>query len=117
MSDRYSRQEAITAVSRLDDVRLVSYLNAEIVTPLQTADGPIFRKLDIVRLELVCELSDQFDLQDDALAVVMSLVDQLHGARAELRSLLDALSEEPQEVQDRICAVVVGAERTATEPE
>ncbi|MFD2739583.1 hypothetical protein ACFSUD_08390 [Sulfitobacter aestuarii] len=106
MSDRYSLDEALAQVARLDRARLVSYMEAQIILPLQTPQGPSLRKIDIKRLELACELSDEFGLEEDALGVVLSLLDQLHGLRAELRDVLGALEEESPEVRARIAAAI-----------
>ena len=93
---------AIASVARLTRIQLVSFVEAEIIVPVMTEDGPAYRKIDIMRMELLCELSDQFDLQDDALGMVMSLVDQLHGVRAELRTVFEAVETEEPEVRHRI---------------
>ena len=71
---------------------------AALLTRLRGEAGLVFRRMDLVRMELLCELSEAFELKDDALGVVISLIDQLHGARAELRAMLDALAREPDEV-------------------
>lgn len=102
MTDRFTEEETVAAVSRLTRTQLVTFIQAEVVSPILTESGPVFRQIDIVRLELLCELSEQFDLEADALGVVMSLIDQLHEVRAELRAVLEALGREPNEVRARI---------------
>lgn len=97
-----SEDQAIATVERLTRVQLVSFVEAEIIVPVMSETGPTYRKIDIMRLELLCELSEQFDLQNDGLGVVMSLVDQLHGVRAELRAVLNAVETEQPEVRHRI---------------
>ncbi|MBV1896849.1 MAG: hypothetical protein KUG70_10340 [Rhodobacteraceae bacterium] len=109
MSDYLSEDQAIASVARLTRVQLVSFVEAEIIVPVLTEDGPAYRKIDIMRMELLCELSEQFDLQEDALGVVMSLVDQLHGVRAELRTVLEAVETEQPEVRDRIAELLYKA--------
>ena len=102
MSDLFSEDEAIASVARLTRTQLVSFVEARIVTPVQSARGPVYRRLDLARMELLCDLTEQFDLDEDALAILISLVDQLHGVRAELRALVDAIAEEPPEVRQRL---------------
>lgn len=102
MSGKYTESEAIAAVERLTVIRLRSFVEAEIVTPTQTETGIVFRDVDLVRMELLCELSEDFDLHLDALGVVISLIDQLHGVRGNLRTVLDAVEREPEEVRQRI---------------
>ncbi len=113
MTDLYSEDEAIASVARLTRSQLVTFVEARIVTPVQSDRGPVYRQLDLVRMELLCDLTEQFDLDEDALGVLISLIDQLHGVRAELRALVDAIAEEPPEVRQRIGAA---ARRARSQP-
>lgn len=106
MTEFYTEEEAVAAVTGLTRTRLVSFVQAEIVWPVQTAHGPAYRRVDLARMELLCDLSDQFDMHEDALGVVMSLIDQLHGLRADLRSVLTAIGQEPPEVRARLGSVL-----------
>ncbi len=107
MIDRYSETEVIAAVARLTQPLLATFVEAEIIMPVRTEDGVYFRKLDIVRLELLCELHQEFDLTEDALAVVISLIDQLHAVRGELRRVLQAVEVESEEVRRRVGEAVL----------
>lgn len=106
MTVRFTEEEAVAAVAALSRRRLVRFVEAELVTPVQTENGPAYHRLDLARLELMCELSDHFDLNSDALAIVMGLVDQLHGVRAELRCVLEAIEAEPPEVRARLAEAI-----------
>jgi chaperone modulatory protein CbpM len=109
MSRQYSEEDVVSTVARLTRKQLIAFVEAEIIVPLHSDTGPVYRHFDIARIELLCELSDQFDLQDDALGMVISLVDQLHGVRAELRSVLEAVEREKADVRRRIGDVVYQA--------
>ncbi len=102
MNMRYSETETVAAVARLTRARLQSFVELEIVSPLHSDGGLLYRQIDLVRLELLCELSEDFELEDDALCVIISLIDQLHDARGELRAILAAIKSEPDEVRMRI---------------
>ncbi len=102
MSDRYSEDEAIAAVARLTRPQLSAFIAAQIVVPLQTEAGLAFRQIDIVRMELLCELSEEFNLDEDALSIVISLIDQLHAVRGDLHRVLSAVETEPEDVRRRI---------------
>ena len=102
MSQSYTEDQVIATVALLTRVQLAGFVQARIVTPLASACGPVFRQIDIARLELLCDLSDQFDLKDDGLGVVIALVDQLHGVRADLRAVLMAIAAEPDDIRSRI---------------
>jgi chaperone modulatory protein CbpM len=111
MTEFFTEEEAIAKVARLTRTRLVSFVQAEIVSPMRGEAGMLYRRMDLVRMELLCELSEEFDLGDDALGVVMSLIDQLHGVRAELRAVLEGIGREPDEVRARIAAAVRDARK------
>ncbi|MBV1864247.1 MAG: hypothetical protein KUG74_07385 [Rhodobacteraceae bacterium] len=102
MTRYYSEEQTITTVSRLTPTRLSTYVKHEFLSPATSKDGPVYTAADLARIELICDLSDQFDLKEDALGVVLSLIDQLHGVRGELRRVMVAIEEQPVEVRDRI---------------
>ena len=93
MTDLLSEDDAIAATIGLTRDRLVTFIAAEVVSPLHGEAGPVYRRIDIARLRLLCELSDDLDLDMHALGIVMSLIDQLHDARAALRALAGASTE------------------------
>ncbi|MCA0918798.1 hypothetical protein [Pseudooceanicola nanhaiensis] len=98
----YSEEEVIAAVGRLDRPRLVRFLRAEVIHPADAEGRQVYRQVDVARIELLCDLCDDFDLGDEALAMVMGLIDQLHGTRGDLAALMRALGDEPEEVRGRI---------------
>ncbi len=102
MSQHFSEEQVVASVTRLTRRQLVSFVKARIVTPLQTKNGIAYRQVDIARIELLCELSEDFELNEDALAVIISLIDQLHDARAELRAVLGVLENQPQELRHNV---------------
>ncbi len=106
MSRYYTEQETITSVTRLTHARLTTYVKHEFLYPTQSEAGPVYDAADLARIELICDLSEQFDLKGDALGVVLSLIDQLHGVRGELRRVMLAVETQPQEVRDRIIAAL-----------
>lgn len=98
----FSEAEVLLAVPRLTLPRLQEFVTARIILPVQQADVWVYRRIDLARIELLCDLTEEFDLDDDALGLVIGLVDQLHEARRELRAICAAVAEEPSEVRNRI---------------
>lgn len=107
MTGSLSETEVILAIPGLTQSRLVGFVAAEVVIPLHTDSGPVFRNIDIARLRLLCELADDLDLDETALGVVISLLDQLHSARRDLRAILSAVGAESAEVRARIGAALL----------
>lgn len=103
---KLSAEQTLAAVPPLTRVRLESWVAAELVTPEPTPEGPAFAEVDVARLALACELCDEFELEDDALSLVLVLVDRLQSAEAELAALARVLAEEPAPVRKRIGEVL-----------
>lgn len=107
MTVLYSETQIVRALDRLTKSQLTTFIQAEIITPVQTDGGPAFREIDMARLQLLCELSDEFDLNEDALGMIMSLLDQLHSVRRDLRDVVAALEREHTDVQRRVAKMLI----------
>ncbi len=108
MSHYYSETEVVATVEGLTVTRLRSFVAANCVAPDERAGRLVFGEADLARLNLLAELSSDFEMDEDAAALVLSLVDQIHGLRRQLRGLGEAVAVEPQEVRDRIRARLAG---------
>lgn len=69
------------------------------VQPAQGERGPVFDEVDVARVRLLCDLRKDMALPSDALPVVLSLIDRLNETRRDLRHLVDALQEQPEQVR------------------
>lgn len=107
MTDFFSETEVLAVLPGLTRLRLNALIEAQVVIPVVVDDGHGFRRIDLARLELLCELSDEFDLDEDALSVVMSLLDKLHTTRRDLWAVCKAVAAEDPEVCRRIGAAVI----------
>ncbi|WP_017999438.1 hypothetical protein [Paracoccus sp. N5] len=102
----YTLTETLALVDDLGAEQLERYIRAGVVAPVQSAQGPLFRDLDLARLSLVVDLAEGYHLDEEALAMVLSLVDQLHGLRGDMRAMLDAVAREPVETRLRLKAAI-----------
>ncbi|SMY09113.1 chaperone modulator CbpM [Flavimaricola marinus] len=102
MTDRYSEDQVVTIVTRLTRTELVRFVEGEFVKPKRGAGGYEFRRIDIARLELLCDLSQDLDLDETAIGIVISLIDQLHAARQDLTAMARAIEILPPELRDSV---------------
>lgn len=103
MTRVFTFEELVAEVPGLSSGRMTRYLAAGIVRPVHNiAGGESFRAVDRARLMLACELADQFALEDEALSLVLDLVDQMHGFRKDLRRLMRAVEAQPEDIRRRI---------------
>ncbi|OIQ32078.1 MAG: hypothetical protein BM562_06125 [Alphaproteobacteria bacterium MedPE-SWcel] len=112
MTNFYAPEQVIESVTSLTAERLRYFERLRIVSPVLTTDGPRYRTLDIRRITLLCELTDDFEVNEDALVIIMSLLDQLHGTRIKLDQVVEALGAEPSEVKLRVSRRLHGADAT-----
>ncbi len=83
---------------RLQD--LERWIANEWLRPENRAGRYLFREIDVARARLIKELRDDMNLAEDALPVVLSLLNQLYDARRRLRELSDALGQTaPEEIR------------------
>ena len=108
MTEYFTQRQVIAAVPGLSPARLAAFLDADLMVPAQSTAGPMYRPVDLARLELLCDLADQFELRADALGVVIGLIDQLHAARLRLHAMAQAMEAEPQDLRARVGARLVG---------
>lgn len=106
MTRTYSEAEAIELIEDLDDARLVTFVQAHIIQPLESEAGRRFREADLARLQLLCDLCEAYDMREDALSMVMSLIDQMNTMRGDMRVLIQAVALEPDDVRRRIHKVI-----------
>ena len=101
-----TREQVLALIPGLSDEALRALTEAGIVRPVLADDEPRFREIDAARLQLALDLEEVFRLDPDALALVLSLIDQVHGLKGEMRAVLGALAEEPPETRARLRSVI-----------
>jgi len=98
--------DILALIPELSEEALAALTEAGIIQPVLASGEPRFRELDAARVQLAIELEDIFRLDPDALALVLSLIDQLNGLRGEMQAMLGALAEEPPETRARLRRVI-----------
>ena len=102
MTRFYSETEVVARVRGLTVARLRSFVAADCLAPAERQGRLAFGEADVARAQLLEELVEDFELDAEAAAMVVSLVDQIHGLRRELRRLGEAVAVEHPEVRSRI---------------
>ena len=78
-------------IGGLDAATLEIWVAHGWVRPARQGGRPVFEEIDIARVRLILELRDSMEVGDQAMPVVLSLLDQLHATRDEMRRLCAAL--------------------------
>ncbi|MCJ2028838.1 chaperone modulator CbpM [Methylobacterium sp. J-043] len=67
-------------------------------------------EIDLARVQLIHDLQHDLGINDDGVAVVLDLIDQVGGLRHVLREVLRALEAQPDAVRRQIAEGMRGAE-------
>lgn len=92
--------EQIVAEVEITPSELTAWIEQEWVLPARDGDTPVFNEADVARVRLICDLRRDMAVNDEAVPVVLQLLDQVYALRdtlAELRAAIDAASPEARE--------------------
>jgi chaperone modulatory protein CbpM len=76
---------------RADDLQ--RWIDNEWVRPHGHPGAWQFEEIDIARIRLIVVLHYEFRVDEEALPIVLSLLDQLHDNRRQMQRLLDAMAD------------------------
>lgn len=102
MTRYYTETEIFARIEDLTPPKLGAWIDLELIRPVFSERGHLFREVDIARITLMCRLDNDYALDDEGLSLVMDLLDQAHKLRAEMDSLMRALAKEPRDLRLRL---------------
>ena len=85
-------------VAPIDRPTVEGYIAREWLRPIWGETGWYFEEIDIARIELVYHLTQEINVNEDGMDIVLSLLDQLYGMRAQMQSLAHAITLQPPTV-------------------
>lgn len=83
----------------LDRRELGRWIENGWILPERRDETWIFHEMDIARVELIFEIRHEFAIDDEAMPLVLGLLDQVYSLRRQLRRMCDAFAAQPSEVQ------------------
>jgi chaperone modulatory protein CbpM len=96
--------DAVIRLIGLQEAELRRWIAEEWVRPEPASGGYVFRDVDIARVRLIVELRHDLAIDEDALPVVLRLLDQVYGLRRRLRSISEAVEALPPELREPLRA-------------
>jgi chaperone modulatory protein CbpM len=108
-------EDLLKRLKELDRRELTRWVENRWVLPERRDETWIFHEVDVARIELILEIRHEFAIDEEALPLVLGLLDQVYDLRRQLRRMCDALAAQPPEVQAIIREALpplVGAEAT-----
>ena len=74
--------------ARVEQRSVETWIAAGWLVPPQTAPEPMFSDVDLARAQLIRDLREDLGVNDEGVAVILHLLDQMHGLRGSLQGLL-----------------------------
>jgi chaperone modulatory protein CbpM len=100
------RTREFLLAARLDASTLDAWVAAGWLIPVRDAETMEFSETDLARARLVHDLQDDMGVNEEAIPIVLDLIDQLHGLRQALREVATAVCAQPEEMRQRIVAEI-----------
>jgi chaperone modulatory protein CbpM len=95
-------EELLHRLRGLERHDLTRWIENRWVLPEPRGQTWIFHDVDIARVELILEIRREFAVDEEALPVILGLLDQVYDLRRQLRRMCDALAAQPREVQEAV---------------
>lgn len=94
--------ELVREITGLQRAELHRWIAEGWVMPARRGAAYVYREVDVARVRLIVDMRSDLSVGDDALPLVLSLVDQLYSVRRELKQMAEAINAQPEEVRQRI---------------
>ncbi len=94
----------IRLVGDVGDEELRRWIAERWVLPESGAAGYVFHEVDVARVQLIHELRYDLAIDEEAMPVVLRLLDQVYALRRRLRLLHDAIEAQPEELRQGLLA-------------
>jgi chaperone modulatory protein CbpM len=99
-----SFEAVIRLVVGLNEAELRHWIAERWVRPESGAEGYVFAEVDVARVQLIHELRYELAIDEEAMPVVLQLLDQVYALRRRLRVALGAIDAQPDEIRAAIRA-------------
>ncbi len=101
------RIAAVAAFANLHESELRIWIERGWVRPEPEGPEFFFHEVDLARVRLIRDLRFGMDLRDDAIPLVLSLLDQVYELRGVIRSVLTVTENQPPAVRNAILEAIL----------
>jgi chaperone modulatory protein CbpM len=99
-------REVILEVEGVSESDLRVWIEYGWIRPARGEADYSFTEVDVARISLIADLRQRMGINDEAVPVVLDLMDQIYGLRRELRRVLDIVDQQPEPERSRILAAL-----------
>jgi chaperone modulatory protein CbpM len=94
--------DVLVRIRGLERGELVRWVENRWILPERHAESWVFHDVDIARVELIFTIRRDFAIDDEAMPLVLGLLDQVYSLRRQMRRLCEAVAAQPTDVQAAI---------------
>lgn len=94
--------ELLRRFGGLERAELTRWVENRWVVPDEHGGAWLFHEVDVARVELILDMRSAFAVDDEAMPLILGLVDQVYSLRRQLRRLCDALEAQPPEIREAV---------------
>ncbi|MGA8688815.1 MAG: MerR family transcriptional regulator [Methyloceanibacter sp.] len=105
-----TERDIVARVKHVTVTRLRVWVRQGWIRPPAKAEQG-FTEADMARAALIRDLEDKLGFDEEEVPVLLNLIDQIHGLRAELKGLLEALDDLPDEVRATVKTRIAARKR------
>ena len=102
--------------ARLDAASLDAWIEAGWLAPRQAGAERAFSEFDLARVCLIRDLREGMGVNDEGVAIVLDLLDQVHGLRQALQRVSSALLRLPEPLRQEILTRLQGSREEMMRP-
>ncbi len=107
--------------ARVDVTVVEAWVEAGWLVPRRDEETADFSDADLARAHLIRDLQHDMGVNEEAIPIILDLIDQVHGLRRMLREVATAVCVQPDDMRRRIVAEIAatasprtGADETET---
>ncbi len=101
-------EEIISTIAELNREDLLSWIHEELVIPNEHQGNLLFDDSQYARVQLICTLHYDMDVETNTLPIVMDLIDEVHEHRRQIRRLGNAVLSQDAEIRSAILELLKG---------
>ncbi len=98
--------EIISSIAELSHEDLQAWIHEELVRPSEHQGTFLFDDQECARVQLICTLHYDMDVETNTLPIVMDLIDEVHEHRRQLRKLSNAILAQNADVRTAVLALL-----------
>ncbi|HXS41035.1 MAG TPA: chaperone modulator CbpM [Stellaceae bacterium] len=97
-------EAVLREVRGLEAAELERWIAVRWVRPERRGEVFVFHEIDVARIHLIVELRRELMIDDEAMPVVLHLLDQIYALRHRLTSLAHAIDSLPPDIKETLRA-------------